>query len=359
MTPKNTNAKINWGEFQMQKTFFNLQVVTATIGIAFAVPVFAQENENRWSFSIEPSIRYDDNIGLGPDNPDELQGGNRRVRFDDLTTRIEGTIGLTVAQEAQHEFLVSATPFYERVDDLDGLSNFGITLGALYRGEFGPQFTDPWFSAKAEYTVIEFDDSRVRDGDWLEFEVTLGKRFSPAFGMSIGGRYFTRSQSETDGLCPGRADPNCPGSPTNLWRPGEVFEHEKAGGFLHADYFFGGKTQLFAEYSFWDGDAASTGAFLFGGSAPAGPNGDNISADDVAFPLYTLPNGNDTWYRVWRVDTTQHVVELGVSHALTDNLTLQFAIVHLETSDVKGPENGNSLDNYRNDAFELGVTITF
>ena len=342
-------------------------MINTCLSIGFAasavlgVTLQAAEGASRFSFGVEAGMRWDDNIGLGPDDPAEFRPENNDGdQFDDLTTRISGTLNYNAVESGSQEFVLSATPFYELVNDLDDLSNYGLTVQAAYRGEFGSEFTDPWYSATVGYTIVEFDDSRIRDGDWFEAELAIGKRFSPAFGLSGGARYFTRSQDNSTGLCPDvPSGPECDPS----WDSGEVFNHDKWGAFAHADFFVGDKTAFFVEYSYWDGDAASTGAFDVRRATGNGGAAENIFAEDPPFGVsYIAGNGVPRDYFVWRVEATQHIVEAGVSRELTDQLSIALTAIHLETSDVKGEKLVSvdpNLDNYRNDAVELTLTFDF
>lgn len=336
----------------------NKASVAAAVAVCMttALPAGAADG-SPWSFSSDFSVRRDDNIGFAPSitsdyTPAALRQ-NATLKFDDITTRIAGTVSYDVLRDSGREFVLSATPFYARVSDLDGLSNYGVSVDATYRGEFGSAFTDPWYSASAGYTLIRFDDSDIREGGWFDLALTVGKRFSPKFGISGGARYFDRSQENKSGLCPNTpssVNPDCPVS----WRQGEVFELSKWGAFAHGDYFVSDKTALFIEYSYWDGDEAST--FSFPNSQPT------PFADDPAFgTAWVAGNGTAIDYRVWRVQAKQHIVELGVGHQLTDQVLVNLTFIHLETSDLEregsdGPIAGN---NYRNDAIELSASFSF
>ncbi len=322
-----------------------------------AMPASEAQDESPFSFSMDLSVRHDDNIGFAPNGTSDLWGPaitqESKIFFDDITTRISGTVDYAVIEEASREFVLSATPFYARVSDIDGLSNYGIGVDATYRGEFGPDFTDPWYAVALGYTLIRFDDSDIREGGWLDVELTLGKRFSPKFGVSGGMRYFDRSQEDSSGLCPNTVSsvtPDCPES----WLSDEVFDLQKWGAFVHGDFFFTDETALFLEYSYWDGDEASS--FPFANSQPT------PFADDPVFgPAFVAGSGAPIDYRVWRVDGKQHVVELGVAHQLTEQILLNLTFIHLETSDLEraGPDGPISIGNYRNDAIELSATFSF
>ncbi len=330
------------------------------VAVVFLLPmesVFAQAGESgadnsRFHIGLEVGSRWEDNIGLAPDDTDPEFVGDDEI--DDLTLSLAVNLSYDLVRRQGQEFSVSVTPFYNHVDDLDGLSNWGLIGGLEYRGEFGPAFTDPWYSISASYTVTDFDDSRIREGDWFEAEASIGKRFSPRFGISGGARWLDRSQDNDDRLCPNRlTSVNCPGN----WREDQVFEQERWGVFVHADWFFSDKTSLFFEYSYWDGDEDST-APLRGGVDPGWLNNQDVFADDPAFgqALFVRSNGIPRPLRdfvVWRIEAKQHVYEIGVRQALTDKISVELVGAFMETSDVRSPDRvtrPEGVDNYRNTA---------
>ena len=114
-------------------------------------------------------VRFDDNINFGADDQDVQYTGEEQ--FDDITTSVAATFAYDLIATRSSELSAGITGFYDYVSDFDGLSNYGATVSLDYRGEFGPGFTDPWYSLGVSYTVIEFDDSRIRDGDWIRAHV--------------------------------------------------------------------------------------------------------------------------------------------------------------------------------------------
>lgn len=315
------------------------------------------EDAHRFHFSTEFGTRWEDNIGLTGDdtNPDFVGD----AEFDDLTYQFSATLGYDLFRTRSHEISASVTPFYNRVDDLGGLTNWGLTTGMQYRGEIGPAFTDLWYGFSVDYTFADFDESRIREGDWWEAELIVGKRFNPKFGLSGGARWLDRGQDNDKGLCPTRSNADCPG----FWGPDEVFEQERWGAFIHADWFLTDKTSFFIEYSYWDGDEDATSP-LRGcnrSDSPCLVNTADTFADDPAFGNAQFGAlANPVPFTVWRVEAKQHIVELGWRQALTDKITFELVGAFMETSDVVSPDEARGpnprrpgdqdLDDYSNNA---------
>lgn len=347
-------------------------IMCFTIGVLLSgMPVqesAAAEDQSgdRLSFGIDLGARWEDNINLAGDDVDVEYVGSG-PEFDDWTTSLTGSVSYAFIQSSGAELTGSLSAFYNDVNDIDGLSNWGGTAGLSFRGEFGAAFTDPWYSVSVDYTTAEFDDSRIRDGDWISAEAMVGKRFNPKFGMSAGARYLTRDQDNSTGLCPNRSNPDCPGN----WREYEVFDQDRWGLFLHADWFITDRTSLFAEFSYWDGEEDATLPLRNGngggGRFPGWLNGQDIFADDPVFgraSFRNAGNGNISTadYIVWRVEAEQHVWEAGLRQALTDTIALEVVAIYMTTGDVESVDRTSrpkSVGDYSNTAVMASVSFTF
>ncbi len=320
---------------------------------------------DRFNFGVELGTRWESNINLGGDEVDPQFLGDEEL--DDLTYQISATIGYDLIKQQSREMSISLTGFYNGVDDYSDLTNKGYTLALSYNGEFGSAFTAPWYSINVSQTFADFD-SRIRDGDWLEAEIQLGKRFTPKFGASAGIRYLDRDQDNSTGLCPERSNVNCPG----FWREDQVFDQERVGGFLHFDWFVRDKTALFFEYSYWEGDEDATVPLrpAFSSGLPGWLNIHDVFADDPAFGRYSFNNNGtiaESLYIIWQVDVTQHVFELGWRQQLTDQIGMELVVAHLLTSDVESPGRNDAafvigdtgLDDYENTAVMLSFSFDF
>ena len=304
--------------------------------------VYGQQTESRFSATLNGSVGWQDNIGFASQSED---------KFDVFTTEVDVDLGYKLVQQQGLELEASVRPFYAYVGDLSDLSNYGVDFGATLLGEFGPDFTDPWYSLSLGYTFIGFDDSDPRDGSWLEFEATLGKRFSPSFGLSGGYRYFQRWQDDNDPLCQVQPGGAPGGGGCAVWITGEVFDHERHGGFAHADFFFGDRTNLFVEYTFWKGDVSATGR-----PARAGA----VMTSDQAFGTFTS-GSNEFYYFVWRSDADQHVAEVAVNRQFSERWNAELSLVYLWTSSVDS-QSGTATgplddDNYQN--FLVNLSVAF
>ena len=311
---------------------------------------------SNFSFAIETGVRYEKNIALSGDrvaSGEAIFGDNN----GDTTAGIAAVVDYAAIAEPGRELVFTARPFYEKVDEFDDLSNFGISVSAAYRGEFGSAFTAPWYALSVGYTAIQFTDSDIRDGGWLDAELAVGARFSPRFGLSGGIRYFDRNQSDTSDLCPAMADGRCPGEDAGDfadWNADSVFENSKWGLFAHADWFITSRTQVFVEYSFWDGEEATSSSFNgLGGTNPL--LGSDTFAEDPAFGNFNA-GGTPQPVLVWRLDARQHVFEVGIRQTITDKLSVDLTGIRLLTGDAESVDRVMpNVDEYRNTAVELGL----
>jgi hypothetical protein len=282
-------------------------------------------------FGLFGEVRYDDNIGFSGDSKDEV---------DDITTTVKGDLSWDFINDGSREFSGGGSLFYSNVSDLSGLTHWGAVVNLDYRGEFSPEFTAPWYGFSADFTWADFDDSEVREGYWAEIEAVLGKRFSPALGMSGGLRYFDRTQTG-DGVAPAGANVN--------WQENKVFDQSRWGAFIHGDWFIGERTVLFAEYSYWDGDIASTARFPQQGTLSN--NRDTFSWDEAFGPAG--PGIENSWV-VWKADAKKHIGEVGINFNLTDDLALGGSAIYVTSTDTR-TETGSSSD-YSNVTGLLSLT---
>jgi hypothetical protein len=299
--------------------------------IVLSAAAAAQDSEPRFSTAARVSLGWEDNIALMAAENDKI---------DATTTELAVALGYKLVQTPDLEIAASLTPFYEWVSDVGDLSNYGATLGVDLRGAFGREFTDPWYSIGLDYTLAEFKDSDPRDGDWIELELAAGKQFSPRFGISGGYRYLQRWQDDSNPEC---VTAGC--APQFNWQTDEVFDLEKHGAFVHADLFLLESTDLFVEYSYWNGDVAVAGR-------PAAPNA--VVVDDLALEGFRNPNGSQGEFRVWRADADQHVVELGGTRRFSERFSVEVSALYLWTTDVN---NIISENDYENTVVTLSATF--
>ncbi|MCR9261590.1 MAG: hypothetical protein NXH95_17875 [Pseudomonadaceae bacterium] len=333
-----------------------------------AIPVEASDKtseDSSWTVGVDIGTRWDSNINLASDEFDSQYAGSS-AEFDDFTSNINLNISYALIETASQELVATLSGFHNSVSDNNKLSNTGATIALDYRGEFGSNFTDPWYTLGIEYTIAEWDDSRIRDGDWIDLEAAIGKRFTPKFGLSGGLRYLKRNQKNSTRLCPNRSAVNCPGN----WREDEVFDQERAGAFIHADWFISQSTSVYFEYSYWDGDEDGTLPLRNQNSAQVEEgsegwlNGQDVFADDPAFgrgaARYTNINrGLD--FIVWRVEAVQNVFELGINQVLTDSISLAFVAAYMDASDVESPDRRGEteLGGYENTAVMATLSFAF
>ena len=306
-------------------------------------------------FSADMEVRWDENIGLAGASEDE---------FDDITTRIAGKMVYDLLVETGREFTIDGQVFYAQVADLSDLSNYGLEIGADYRGEFGSALTAPWYTIGLDYTIAQFSDSEPRDGSWLDLEVVIGKRFNETFNLSGGVRFHQRWQSEDDPFCPQFPNNNNSCTVGTIdWNGDDVFNQERFGYFINAEVNFGARTSAFFEWSYASGDEDATGQSGnfpkcgAGGVAGGANSGCNIFTNDLAFGQFLNAAGNPRFYQVWKAEVVQRVYEIGVIHEFNDQWSGDITFIRMEAPSVKNHEV--DMEDYQNTAFMASVGFSF
>jgi len=164
------------------------------------------------SWSLTPAARYDDNIGLAPDSSSER---------DVVTLSMAGGLSWSPVQSATDDLSVSAGLFYDGVQQLEDLSNYGATAGVSYTHQFGSNFGAPWIRLSLDGVYREYEDSEVRDGYSGDAKLAFGKCFGPKFEASVGVRYQMREGT----------DDNPEGTLAGA-NSDEVFDQDRDGAFL-------------------------------------------------------------------------------------------------------------------------------
>lgn len=269
-----------------------------------------QAAESPWSTEVSMRARYDDNIGFAPDDPS---------RADVFSTRVAGTVSWAAFSGPLDSVNVAFTPFYEGVQKLEDLSNYGATLGAGYRRQLNEAVTAPWASLNVQSTLLRFEDSEIRDGYLIDAELAVGKDFGGNLGGSLGYRFQKRVSTKDlpEGtIAGGRSD--------------EVFDQERDVLFVKMEYSPAPRTTLFGEYQYVDGDVAATGApqsFRNGAEFPR--------ARDFAFE-------KGIGQLAWRIPAEQHAFSLGATQAIGERFTLEVMGMYQDASS----DSGNDYDNW-------------
>ena len=279
--------------------------------------VHAAESSISWNMT--PEARYEDNIGLAPDS---------QSKRDDVTLRLAGTFTWQPIQTVANETTFNVTPFYDGVQSLTNLSKYGVSIGVTQLHQFGNAFGAPWIELHLEGTWLEYEDSELRDGYKGEAKLSFGKRFNPKFSASLGYRYQLRRTTDDNpegSLAGGNSD--------------QVFHQDRDGPFIRADFTPTSKTTIFAEYSFLQGDVASTGNIA---------NFQNGALFDRARD-FAFEEG--IRFQVWKIDADQHIYSLGLSQEITDRFSLEISASRLDAS----TDSGND---YENLVFSAALAIT-
>ncbi len=294
----------------------------ALAGLLLSIPIAhsaeSAANQLHWHTGVD--VRYDDNVGLAPDNDSKR---------DTFTTHVTAGVTWQPLETATRSFSVSVDPFYEFVTDLEDLSNFGAAVGLNLRQQFNENFTAPFVDLSATATWLEHQDSEIRDGYKIELSAALGKQFGPRFGGRVGVKYHYRqsTKSNPEGTLLGR-------------NSNDVFDLESGGPFARVEVNPLPKSTLFFEYQRREGDVAATGS----------PNGFNSPASFDSARDFAFEEG--TRFVSWRIDADQNIFGIGLDHDVNEHLGIQVTANYL---DAKGDLNND----YENYVVTLGATWDF
>jgi len=311
----------------MMNRYLLLVTMAAFTTMNFASPAQAADGPIRWNLT--PAARYDDNIGLAPDSSSER---------DVITLTMAGGLSWAPIQTATDEVAVSAGLFYDAVQELEDLSNYGATAGVSYTHQFGSNFGAPWIKVSLDGVFREYEDSEVRDGYSGDAKLAFGKRFGPKFEASVGVRYQIRESTEDNpegSQGPGPIIPTIADTNSD-----EVFDQERDGAFLRLDFSPTPRTAIFFEYNYFSGDVASTADFTM---FPGGLQFDR--ARDFAFE-------EGSRYVVYKIDADQDVYSLGLTRELSERLSIELGSSFLDAD----AEAGNT---YENLIFTAALSLTF
>ncbi len=293
-------------------------VAGAFIGTALSSPAFAAGDTISWNLT--PSVRYEDNIGLAADSSSER---------DTVTMTAAAGLTWTPLQSTTDETAVSASLFFDGVQELEDLSNYGVKIGVSHMHQFGADFGAPWVKLSLEGVLREYEDSEPRDGYSAEARLGFGKRFGPKFEASLGAIYQMREST----------DDNPEGTLIGT-NSDEVFDQERAGGFIRLDYFAGPKTSLFVEYNYFSGDVTSTSNIA---NFANGLQFDRVR--DFAFE-------EGASFLAYKIDADQNVYSIGLTQQLNERFSLDISSSFLDAD----AEAGNEYENF---IVTAALSITF
>jgi hypothetical protein len=277
-------------------------VVVAGLVMGLQANAFAVDASD---FSIDASLRWEDNLSLSPAREDKVS---------DLTTHVSFAGNFGLVQTETNEFSIGVNAHYDHVSDTRDLSNYGAQLALLYKRNFGVDFNAPWLTLGADGQLLEYKDSDIRDGYIINTTLAIGRQLNPKVGISGGYRYFVRRNNFTNST-----------PMQNLWRSDEVFDLDRHNLFVRLDYAANEKTTIYGDLNYFDGDVAASGITFSNG-------GDFPRALDPAF---------GEGYKAWKIDATGYQAKLGMAHNFNEKLSLDAFVAYLSASG----ESNNDYDN--------------
>ena len=234
------------------------------------------------SFSVDSSVRFEDNIGLGTVGRDEL---------DDTTLKVSANAKWQAVQEAQSELAFGASLYHDEVLDLDDLSRTRHH-GRRQQPRPGHRRSDlDFLVCRSRLSLHGLPRQRHPRRSRVQRHVFPWQALQPAHHRDGG------LQVRKPGVH--RRQPDNQPPPAWLWNQEDVFDLEKDGWFVRGEFDLTPDTLLFVEYSNLRGDVAATGR-----SFNQGATFDR--AWDWAF---------GQGFIVWKIDAEQDIWDIGVSHS--------------------------------------------
>ena len=257
---------------------------------AFFVLCASDASYAAWQFDVDAGFLYDSNLTRAYEPAD--------IRADGAFTldasagwfwALSGADGLTITGNAR-------TELYHR---FHGLNLLDVGANATYKHKFGLGYAAPWISLSV---AAARDDYRgdIRDGRRLDIRAEIGKRFTPEFDASFGGRYDRRYGRNDEPVVPGIS--------------GNVFDLRGKSVYARAGYAITDSLLLGAELSVRRGDVVATTRPDFDIFVVS----DAIAADPTFGPDFFA----------YRLRGTTDIAKLSASWALDERSSLN--VVYLE-----------------------------
>ncbi len=231
----------------------------------------------------ELSLRHDNNVSRAENGRDVVSDD---VAGLDLTLRRNFMLG-------EHSGVqLRGGVRFAQFARFDELSHLDFNLAALYRIQPVKTYTAPWFEAALGAERQEYRDSDIREGDKLNLDLVVGKRFTDRLRLRAGYGWERRFADA-----------------------GEVFAWRRRTAHVAADFRVSPRLTLYGEASRSLGDQVftATPALAFRNAAKA-------IADDPVFGAR----------RAYRLGAQANLVELGGSFNINANNTLDVGMRRFE-----------------------------
>lgn len=249
-------------------------------------------------FDFAAEYLHDDNIGRAERDADQLG--------DDIGS-FSATAQLPQTGGTNSGWLHSLRLAYDRHGDWEDLSALTATVATTFRYKPGTGFRSPWFEPNLSLSLMEHQDSDIRDGTLLRTGLTLGSNLTDRLVARIGYRYDWRQSWD-----------------------GEVFDldNHRASGSI--DFELTDRATVYGVLGWQTGDLVSTST-----PSPKVLNASEVRALDEALSQ-RAPGaqragnffvGDRVAYRLGGDTLTG---ELGINVALTRKLAVDLSALHFD-----------------------------
>lgn len=189
----------------------------------------------------------------------------------------------------------------QRVDVVDGLSRLSFGGNLLYRRQITPQPTSPFLELGFTLRVDDFDVDQ-RDSTVSILHATISKALNTSINLSAGLEY---QEQESEGT---------------------VWDLEQTRAFLGIDIIFAETWSVHGNYSFIDGEVASSAQTIFSDGIPADDIFELIDAAIAIEPDEAFNNAfPGTRWLAYSLSAVTNSFTIGVSKKLPHDFTLDFS----------------------------------
>jgi hypothetical protein len=330
----NNNTNTQQGVIAVPVHKQNTLLPRTIIGLFMALLCMAMQPVHAgWFYDVEGGFVYNDNWSRA-EHSNDIEG--------DTALEVSGSAGRFYELEDGKSFTITGQLSGQAFADYDGLNNVRLGLNASLRKKFGLGAYTPWASIGAGVARGEFNND-IRDSWFYSVTLSAGKRLSDRWDVGGNLMYEWRDGDEhgpQKAMGPGNPiyDDLISGMGLNATSDADVYDQQAWSISLFADYSFTDKTLVSFGYSYRDGDITSTGT----------PSAKIITAADAIQLDKTFDNGK----YAYRLDAITHSFRILVSHAVTDNASLNLGYEYQATY-------GDNNNDYDNNIFRANVLVSY
>lgn len=251
----------------------------ASLLLLLPITAFAQTPV---TVDVHAGISFDDNV---------TRAAHKRDIKSDTIIDLGAAAGYVHTLTTSSNLVFNADLTLQQYQDYDKLSNTELGLEATYQIQFENNFDSPWYFVSARYANVNYD-STLRDGDYTEMGIGLGKRLTDKVKLLAGFKHYNSTAENS------------------------LFDLSSNVVYINFDYLLDNKNTLYLVLNLSDGGIIST-------NTPPHPSqlGSVPWVDDDAYPDLSSP-----W--TYQLDATTSSFRIGDSITLAYKQSLDISAMY-------------------------------